>query len=29
MGIYLNPGATMLCQGRRSKIHVDKSRLIA
>ena len=25
MGIYLNPGAGMLRQGRRSRIYVDKS----
>lgn len=29
MGTYLNPGAEMLRQGRRSKIYVDKSELIA
>lgn len=29
MGIYLNPGADMLRQGRNSKIYVGKSALIA
>lgn len=29
MGIYLNPGATMLQRSRRSRIYVDKSMLIA
>ena len=29
MGVYLNPGATMLRQGRNSQIYVDKSDLIA
>lgn len=29
MGVYLNPGATMLRQGRRSRIYVDKSTLVS
>ena len=29
MGVYLNPGAAMLRQGRNSQIYVDKSALIA
>ena len=29
MGVYLNPGATMLRQGRNTRIYVDKSGLIA
>ncbi len=29
MGIYLNPGATMLRQGRNSRVYVDKSEMIA
>ena len=29
MGVYLNPGAAMLRQGRNSQIYVDKSAMIA